>query len=53
MHIIYTNPVDGIERARATFEEARLLLIALEAQGVDPTSRRMSSTPSPAACHSW
>lgn len=39
MHIIYTNPVDDIERARevTTFEEARLLLIALEAQGVDPT----------------
>lgn len=39
MHIIYTNPVDGIERAREvkSYEEAKLLLDRLEAQGVDPS----------------
>lgn len=39
MHIIYTNPVDGIERARqvSSFDEAILLIQALKAQGVDPT----------------
>ena len=39
MHIVYTNPVDGIERARevSSFDEAVLLIQALKAQGVDPT----------------